>query len=113
MKGEPIIQLTEEVLPVHETATADADAAVVITLAAVEDHRHVLLSLEWSYSSNPTGGGITVAVGSTIFQIDIKSAGSGQMIFQAGKFGAVGTAMVITLAAAGGSTVGKLNVSYV
>lgn len=100
---------SQVVLP--DEATSSANAAVAITLAAVTGKRHYLAMVLWSYSDTPTGGRLTVSGldNSETLDIDIVAAGPGPVLLPplAGK---VGTAMVITLAAGGGTVVGKLNI---
>ena len=89
-----------------------ADTAAVVTIAAVADRQHFLHGVQWSYSTDPTGGSLTIAVnGVTVWKVDIVSGGPGG-------FGAVeipsGTneAIVVTLATGTGACVGKVNVQY-
>lgn len=94
-------------------ATAAADTAVVITLAAEAGKRHYIPEILWSYSGTPTGGRITISGldNTQTLDLDIISGGPGPLLFPplAGK---INTAVVITLAAGGGSVVGKLNVFH-
>lgn len=93
----------------HNTSTANA--AAVITLAAVADKVHCIHQLQWSYSAAPVAGKLTVTVGGvTTFEVDVTSAGPGGFGLELP--GSVNSAVVIILAAGGGTTVGKLNIQY-
>ena len=81
------------------------------------DNFWVLDYVAWSYSGNPTGGKCTVQIGgTTVFEVDVTSAGHGFINFeQHGLYNAAQTkneALVVTLAAGGGSVVGKLQIRY-
>lgn len=85
-----------------------ANTAAVITLTAVENRRHTVHFVQWSYTAAPTGGRLTIDVGGvTKFDVDITAAGPGgfNLYIVAG----VNQEVVITLAAPGGVVVGKLN----
>lgn len=89
----------------------NADTAAVVTLAAVTDLEHVVHNIQWSYSDAPTGGKLTITVAAVIvWEVDITAAGPGG--FGMPIAGDDNEAVVITLAAGGGSVVGKLNVQY-
>jgi len=94
---------------VPNNATADANTAVVITIAAIAGIRHILRHVQLSYSSNPSGGNILVEDGSgnTILDLAVINGGTGG--FTTTLPGTVNTAMIITLAAGGGATIGTLN----
>ena len=94
-------------------ATAAANTAVVITLAAQTGYRHYLVQLIWSYSATPTGGRVTITgLKGDDYDWDITAAGPGPANFPP-IAGDVSTAVVVTLAAGSGAVVGKLNVAYV
>ena len=96
-----------------DTGTDAADTAIVITYAAITDRSHVIHGIEWSYSETPTGGGLTVAVGgTTVLQLDIAVGGPDQIILDPPHKADQGAAVVVTLAAGGGTAVGKLNVDH-
>lgn len=102
--------------PTHTTAAANT--AVVKTYAAVVGQRIRLTSLSCSFSvATATGGLLTVQDGATtVLAIDVPLAANTPftaVLPDGGIQGSVNTAMVITLAAAGGTTVGKLNTSVV
>lgn len=82
----------------------------VITYAAVPGQRHRLTGLGFSYNAAPTGGRLTVVDGATTrVDIDLTSAGYTDLTLPPGGiFGAVNTALVITLAAAGAAVTGKV-----
>jgi hypothetical protein len=94
-------------------ATAASNTAVVLTIAAVPGYRHYLVQLIWSYNATPTAGRLTIAgtKGADI-DFDITVSGPGPANFPP-MAGDVNTAMVVTLAAAGGGVTGKLNAVYV
>lgn len=93
-----------------------ADAQTVITITGDADHFWVLDWLVWSYSHVPTGGRLTVTIGGTTYlDIDITSAGPGPLRFDLPLYNPAftkGEDVVISLAAGGGSCVGKLSVRY-
>ncbi len=94
------------------TGTAIANTVVTLTFAAdTADRGWHLDGVEWSLSANPAAAvALTVAVdGTTVWQFDITSGGPGFMPAKPRIRGAANKAMVITLAAAGGSVIGKLN----
>lgn len=102
-----------------------ADTSAVITLAATGGKIHSIEKLQWSYSGDPTGGGIAITDdGNTIWQVDITVSGPGFIPFESGasesevvrkRFsggleGTLGKEVVITLLAGGAGIFGKLNV---
>lgn len=97
-----------------DSATAAANTAVVITYAAKDYGRHALVSLSWSYSAAPVAGGVKVEDGSgnTVFQLDITAAGPNSIIINNPMLMSENKAMIVTLAAGGGSAVGKLNAQH-
>ena len=83
---------------------ASANAAAAITVAGA----NFVDWVAWSYSGTPTAGGITISVdGSVIFNHDITVGGPGQWRFEPA-IGALGTAVVITLAKGGTGVTGKV-----
>lgn len=81
------------------------------TIAAIENIRHVLNKIIWSYSDAPTGGRLTVIDGATtVLDIDITNGGPGALTLMEPM--AINSAMVITLASGGGAVVGKLQFTY-
>ena len=109
--------IVESVTPVfarkHDAA---ANAAATITIALNAEQFWVLDWLTWSYSEVPVGGRLTVAIGSvTYVDIDITGAGPGPLRLDPPLYNPAftkGEAMVITLAAGGGTCVGKLSARY-
>lgn len=94
---------------VNESATAAADTAVVITLAAVPGVRHIVHAMQWSYSATPTGGRLTVTgLKDDDWDIDITTSIPGG--YNSPLVGEINTAVVVTLAAGSGTVVGKLNI---
>jgi hypothetical protein len=96
-------------------ATAAANTAVTVTLAAVAGESHRLTYLAYSYSASPTGGQITITDGgTTIFDLDVTSSWE---VFESLPPGGIkcstNSAVVLTLAAGGAGIVGKLNVGSV
>ena len=95
---------------------AAANVAAVITVALSTEQYWVLDWVMWSYSEVPVGGRLTVAIGSvTYLDIDIAAAGPGPLRFDPPVYNPAftkGEAMVITLAAGGGTCVGKLSARY-
>lgn len=95
---------------VHEPA---ADTAAVVTLAAAgAGVSNVLGLVAWSYDDDPTAGSLTIEDGSgtTVFKVDVTSGGPGFFPFAPPIKGTANTAMIITLAAAGGSVSGLVSV---
>jgi hypothetical protein len=90
---------------------AAATAAVVSYAAGAAGVRHVVSGIAWSYSGVPTAGNLKVEDGATtIFSIDIVSAGPGAIPFPAPRKGSAATAMTVTLTSGGTGITGKLNV---
>lgn len=96
---------------------ASADAAASITVAADPDNFWVLDWVAWSYSGDPTGGKCTVTIGgATVFEVDVTSGGPGLLNFDKhelyNQLQTKNQPLVVTLAAGGGSVVGKLQIRY-
>ncbi len=90
-----------------------ANTAAVITYAAAgAGVSHVISGLAWSYNATPTSGNLKVEDGSgtTVFSVDITSAGPGFIPFQAPLKGTANTAMIVTLTAGGSGVTGKISV---
>jgi len=96
-----------------QSATAAANTAVVITVNGVAGQRIRINALSVSYSVAVAGGLLTVVVNAvTIFQIDITAIGAVTIpLPDGGIVCATGQNAVITLAAGGATSVGKLNVA--
>lgn len=96
-------------------ATAAVNTAVVINKAAAgAGISNVIGAVYWSYNAAPTGGKLTIEDGSgtIVFEVDITSAGPGQLNFEPQQKGTANTALIITLAAAGAAVTGKLNITH-
>jgi hypothetical protein len=99
-----------KVLPTIDTASGAADTAVEITLAAVPAHRHYVVQVIWAYSDTPTGGSLTISgLDSDDIVLAVASGGPGSITLPPAP-GGLNEAVVITLAAAGGSVTGQLSV---
>ncbi len=99
----------------HSTSDVHApssNTAAVLTYSAVTGQRHVLSGLAWSYSATPTSGNLKIedGAGTTIFSLDITTAGPGFVPFAPPLSGSASTALIVTLAAGGSGVSGKLNV---
>lgn len=90
-----------------------ANTACVITIAADPVRKHVCHLVQWSYSTAPTGGRLTIedGAGTVVFDVDITAAGPGGLTLFIS--GSANKAMVITLAAGGAAVQGKLNAQVV
>lgn len=99
----------------NASATAAANTAVVATFGAVAGVRHTLVGCTVSYSAAPTGGRLLVQDGAaTVLDVDIIAGGPTPIPLPAnGITGTPGNAMTVTLAAGGGTAVGKLNTSRI
>lgn len=97
----------------YATAQSAPGGAAVITLTGVADVVHILNQLWFSYSADPTGGGLTITIdGVTFLDHDITKGGPGPLPLERMNDGKTGSDVVITLKAGGGSIVGKLSVQY-
>lgn len=93
------------------THTPNANTAAIVTLAAAgEGVSNVIRGIAWGYSETPTAGSLKVedGEGTTVFYLPITGAGAGFVPLY-GK-GSANTALVVTLAAGGGTCVGSVNV---
>lgn len=109
MKG-----LVNQVATVVPKAHAPAvNTAAIITLAAEAGTRHVLDEVFGSYDASPTAGSLTIALtveGAAVsLVVAITATGPFDFVFAQPLQGDVGTAITITLAAAGAAVTGKLN----
>lgn len=87
-----------------------ANTAAVVTFPA-GDFAWSLLGVLWSYSGDPTGGGLTISDGTTTLDFDITKGGpSGWQEFPCVGF-KLGAALTVTLKAGGAGVTGKLNVA--
>lgn len=91
--------------------TPTSNTAATFTYAAVPGKQHNISSVVWSYSGSPTGGNLKIEDGSgtTVFSVDITSAGPGFIPFGPAIRGSTNTAMIVTLAAGGSGVSGKIN----
>ena len=91
-----------------------ANTAAVVTYAAVPGLRHVISGIGWSYGvADPVGGNLKVedVAGTEVFSMDITTKGAGIVQFpKPKKSAAAGTALIVTLAAGGGTSVAKVSV---
>lgn len=98
---------------VPKTHAPAADTAAIITLAAASGTRHVVDKVFGSYSATPTGGSLTIAstvLGTAVsVVVAITAAGPFDFDFPVPIQGDDNTAITITLAAPGGTVVGKVN----
>lgn len=87
-----------------------ANAAASITLTASPAQRHKIQQVTWSYSAAPTGGKITITgLEGDDVEFDITAGGPGGLALPPSCMGRVNTNVVATIAAGGGTVVGKLN----
>jgi hypothetical protein len=91
-----------------------SNTAAVLTYSAVSDRRHVLDSVQWSYSGSPTSGNLKVedGAGTTVYSVDVTAAGPGFFNFEPALAGRANTAMIVTLAAGGSGVSGKVNAGH-
>lgn len=88
-----------------------SNAAAVVTYAAVAGECHVISGIAWSYVGGTPVGNLKVEDGSsTVFSMDISSAGAGFIPLLPFKKGTVATAMTVTLAAGGSGVTGKVSI---
>lgn len=88
-----------------------ANTAAVATLTAVAGKQHAIHGIQWSYSTSPTGGKLTITEGGvTVWEVDVVSGGPGGFNFTVAA--ATNTEVVVTLAAGSGACLGKVNVQY-
>ena len=97
--------------------TKGADAPAACGASPDPDQFWVLDYVAWSYSGDPTGGKCTVEIGgTTVFEVDVTSGGPGLLNFDKHElYNPLQTkneSLVVTLAAGGGSVVGKLQIRY-
>ncbi len=105
-----IVKPNTHVVTVPKLHVPAGDTDAVITMAAAEKVINVVDSVHCSYDAAPTGGKLTITVdAATKFEVDITAAGPLEFLFPGGLYGSENQAVVITLAAAGGAIVGKVN----
>jgi len=96
---------------VHEPAAATP--AVVTKAAGGAGVVNVIGQVAWSLSEAPAAHVnlmIEDGVGTTIFSVDVTSAGPGFISFNPPMRGSANTAMIITLASGAGAVIGKVSV---
>mgnify|MGYP001603033601 CR=1 FL=1 len=108
---QTLVNKTAVVVPLVHAPIADT--AAVITLTAASGKRHVVDKIFGSYSAAPTGGLLTISLtvlGTAVsFLVTITAAGPFDFDFPVPLQGDDNTAITITLAAGGGTVVGKVN----
>lgn len=97
--------------PGNVAAPAANTAAVLRYNADGPGRMHVLSGVAWSYDGDPTGGRLKIedGAGNTVFDESITKGGPGEFFFDPPFQGSPNTDLVITLAAGGGTVVGKVN----
>ena len=109
---DPSIEILVPSLAADNSAPADNTAAVV-TYNASSGKKHYLYGIFWSYDADPTGGSIKVEdVSGTVVlgPLPITSAGPGFLQFDPPIVSSLANkAMIITLAAGGGTVQGVLS----
>lgn len=91
------------------------NVAAIVILAAISNKGHVLQQICYSYhGAAPTGGNIIVedGAGTTVFDLDITDAGEAFLQLNPPIKGSKNTLLRVTLAAAGASVTGKLNLGH-
>ena len=98
-----------------------ANTAAVVTLAAVSDERHAIAQIDFGYAvAVPTAGAAVLLTvsglnddGAITYTISPRvEVGLQSAIFSEPLIGKVGGAVVVTLAAGGGTSVAELNVIH-
>lgn len=89
------------------------NVAAVLTYAAVAGKAHVLDSVTFGYDGTPTAGMLTVSdAGVTVFSVPVTAGGPGPIEFVPPIRGTTNAAMVVTLAAGGGSVKGQISAAH-
>jgi hypothetical protein len=110
------LPINSDVAGNHLRADGADNAAAVITVAADANHCWGVMSLEWSYSDDPTGATLKIEAGGTkIWEVQITKGGPGQFQFKRPKHrgGAKNQELVITLSAGGAGITSDLNAEVV
>lgn len=109
--AQPVIEASRAAAAANIHLPSSNTAAVVTFAAAGSGVSNVIGGVAWSYSATPTAGNLKIEDGSgtTVFSIDITSAGPGFIPFARPLRGATNTALIITLAAGGSGVSGKAN----
>ena len=87
---------------------ATAAGAAVVTVTAPTDQKVIIDQVIWSYNSAPTGGAVTITDGTITFSWDVTAAGPNAITFSPPQAFLKGANVTVTLAAPGGSIVGKV-----
>ena len=94
------------------SAQGGANADVTVTILGLPNLRHRIYTVGWSYSAAPTAGKVSsTGLEGNQTDLDITAGGIGQLPYPPVD-GRVGTAVSVTLAAGGGTVVGKLVIKY-
>ena len=104
----PVSGFRVPTLTVH--APASNTAAVVTLSAPTDGTAHKVVQIDWSYDATPTGGKVTVAYGSTTYEVAVTVSGPGQLQFPHGVGNTTNQAVTVTLGAGGSGVTGKVNV---
>lgn len=94
------------------TNKPSSNTAAVITIAAVSNVAHEVEQIAFSYDGAPTGGNVKIESpsGTTLCEHYVTGAGSGPVpLGNSCLKGAVGQALIITLAAGGSGVSGIIN----
>ena len=94
-----------------QETTGAGGASSVVTITAAAQRKIEVGQVFWSYDAAPTGGGVTISDGTTSLTWAVTASGFDSVTFDPPLAFAVGTNVVVTLAAPGGSVVGKLIVN--
>jgi hypothetical protein len=95
-----------------DTAAPASNTAAVVTYGAADGWAHLLAGIAWSYSGSGTlaGGNLLIQDGgTTVFSMDITTAGAGFVPFDPPKRLSSGAALTVTLAAGGSNVSGSIN----
>lgn len=112
MAGEKVKSSLPSAAVAIAGVTGSAGGAATLGLAAPgAGYAWTVGMVRWSYDAEPTGGGITISDGTTAESYPITAAGPGFLPFDPPAQFKDNGAVTITLAAPGGSVVGKVGVS--
>ena len=113
-------QLRDSAVPVLNgpvlVAAADSHApadntAAIVTYTGIASTSHVISGIAWSYDADPTGGSLIITDnGAVVFTVFITKGGPGVFVFPIPKKADVAHALVITLAAGGGTVQGTVSI---
>ena len=107
-------EMTDPIRPeAADVGTSGANAAVTLTYAADPVGAHVITDVLVSYSPAPAGGLLTVKRAAvTVRECHISTAGPDHIRFTPPIMGLKNEAVSVTLAAGGGTAVGKVNAGH-